>query len=111
MTFKFDIPEGKTNYQIIDEHGEKTTITLEKWVADILQIAVPDVHAAIKSTYDKICTKKPELGRKAKGNLVRDLAMREAEKHQDIKKQILGWNNEEYLAYIGDFDFNFDIKV
>ncbi len=46
----FTYPEGKTDYQILNEDGEKTTIRLEKWVADILQVEFDDVHALIQSS-------------------------------------------------------------
>ncbi len=36
--------EGKTSYSIIDEQGEKSTITIEKWEADLLQEDLPNVH-------------------------------------------------------------------
>lgn len=94
---QFSYPEGKTNYQIINEDGDKTTITLEKWVADILQISLPNVHENIQCIYNKILNKKPELSRRERGNLIRIVSEQMANEHQDIKKQILGWNDDDTL--------------
>jgi hypothetical protein len=80
MTADDYFSEEKTIYSIIDEHGAKSTITVEKWVADLLQENLPDVHAWIQEMYDLACTKLPHLGRKEKGNAVRERARREAEK-------------------------------
>ena len=93
----FEYPEGKTNYQISNEHGEKTTITLEKWVADILQIELSDVHERIQKAYDKTITEKPHLTRRERGNLIRKMAEATANKYQETKKRILGWNEDEIL--------------
>jgi hypothetical protein len=71
--------ENKTLYSITDEHGEKSTITIDKWAADLLQGSLPDVHAWIQEKYVRICEKKPELSRREKGDLLRMLAYREAQ--------------------------------
>lgn len=94
---RFSYPEGKTNYQIIDEHNEKTSITLEKWVVDILQIELPDVHKSIQNAYDKFLLKKPELTRRERGNYIRELSVNSANQFQDTKKKIIGWNNQDFL--------------
>lgn len=78
---EFTYPAGKTNYQIINEEGTPTTITLEKWVADILQIALPNVHEKIQSAYDKLLREKPELSRREKGNYIRIMAENTANAH------------------------------
>ena len=96
----FAYPEGKTNYQILNEDGEKTTITLDKWVADILQLELDDVHHRIQLAYDKVLQEKPELGRKQRGNYVRRLAEVTANKYQETKKKILGWNDQDMLESI-----------
>lgn len=70
--------DDRTIYTVVDETGTKTTLTLEKWVADILQEYLTDVHVWVQDTYNKVATKKPHLGRKEKGDLVRALSIREA---------------------------------
>ena len=70
--------EDRTIYTINDEIGEKTTITLDKWVADILQVHFTNVHLWIQETYDRVALSKPHLGRRQKGDLVRALSIREA---------------------------------
>ena len=94
---EFSFPEGKTNYQIIDESGDKTTITLDKWVADILQIVLTDVHDSIQRAYDKSLKEKPNLKRRERGNLLREMSIKTANEHQEIKKKILGWNDQDIL--------------
>ena len=69
--------EDRTIYTVVDETGTKTTITLDKWVADILQEHFPDVHAWVQDTYDRVATKKPHLGRRQKGDVVRVLSINE----------------------------------
>jgi hypothetical protein len=73
--------EQRTIYKIIDEHGAASSITLEKFVADILQKHLPDVHAWIQQEYDKVARKRPGISRIKQGDLVRLLAQREAEKY------------------------------
>ncbi len=68
----------RTTYSIIDESGERSTITLDKFVADILQKYLPDVHKWVQTTYTRVAEKKPELGRREKGDFVRALSVREA---------------------------------
>jgi hypothetical protein len=93
----FAYPEGKTNYQINDEDGNKTTITIEKWVADILQFELPNVHKSIQSAYDKSLKEKPDLKRKQRGNYLREMSIKTAEQFQETKKKIVGWNNIDLL--------------
>lgn len=92
-----EYPEGKTNYQILNEDGEKTTISLEKWVADILQIELDDVHARIQILYNKICEQHPHLSRRQKGNAIRQAATVKANEFQETKKKILGWNDQDWM--------------
>ncbi|MBI5912102.1 MAG: hypothetical protein HY848_19405 [Betaproteobacteria bacterium] len=77
-----------TLYSIIDEHGDKSTITLDKMIADALQESLPDVHVWIQAQYNRVAARKPELGRIQKGDLVRLLAQREAEKHPAFHRMI-----------------------
>jgi hypothetical protein len=85
--------EDRTSYSIKDEVGKKTTITIEKLVADVLQELLPDVHGWIQNTYDRVVARRPELGRRQKGDLVRLLSVREVEKSPRYKKSI-----EEYFG-------------
>jgi hypothetical protein len=96
----FQYPDGKTNYQIINELGEKTTITLEKWVADIIQLEFDDVHGRLQKAYDKILNEKPELSRRERGNAIRQMAERSANNFQVSKKKVLGWNDDELFALL-----------
>lgn len=96
MTYAlFEYPEGKTNYQIINEYGEKTTITLDKWVADVLQLEIKDIHEVIKKAYDKVLLEKPELSRKERGNYIREMAEKTALKYQETMKKVIGWNDDD----------------
>lgn len=70
--------DSRTLYTIIDEVGQNSTITLDKFVADILQENLSDVHAWVQSTYNTVAKRKPHLGRWQKGDLVRALSIREA---------------------------------
>lgn len=72
--------DKKTDYSIIDEQGDKSTIRLPKWVADILQKELGDVHAWLQSQYRRVCESKPDLTRIKKGNIVRHIAETEARK-------------------------------
>ena len=85
--------ENRTIYTIKDELGEKTTITISKLVADVLQELLSDVHGWIQNTYDRVARKKPKLGRRQKGNIVRLLSIKEAEKSPQYKKLL-----EEHLG-------------
>lgn len=95
MNELFSYPKGKTNYQIINEYGGKTTITLDKWVADILQLELDCVHNRLQLAYDKVLLSKPDLGRKIRGNRVRRMAEVTANKYQKTKKETLGWNDQD----------------
>lgn len=80
--------DERTIYTITDEFGENTTITLDKFTADILQSCLPDVHAWVQSAYNRVAEKKAELGRRQKGDIVRLLASREAEKCPGYKEML-----------------------
>ena len=77
--------EGRTTYSITDEHGEKSSITVEKWAADLLQEMLPNVHGWIQEKYALVCEKKPYLTRREKGDVVRLIASREAMKSPTYK--------------------------
>ena len=78
--------EDRTIYSINNEEGERSTITLDKFVADVLQACLPDVHDWIQRTYDHVCNRKPNLSRREKGDVVRLLAVREAEKYPQFRQ-------------------------
>lgn len=80
--------DDRTIYTINDEDGKDTTITLDKMVADALQELLPDVHAWVQKTYDLVAERKPDLGRRQKGDLVRSLSVREAEKSPRYKEMM-----------------------
>lgn len=80
--------DPKTIYSIIDENGEKSSITLEKWVSDYLVELVPDVHLFVQEIYNKVVQKKPELPRRIKGNYVRMAATKKATEHPQYKEFI-----------------------
>lgn len=71
----------RTLYTIRNESGEVTTITLYKLIADTLQESLPDVHAWVQDAFDRVSEAKPSLGRHQKGDLVRRMSVREAEKY------------------------------
>ena len=73
--------DEKTAYSITDEHGDQSSITVDKWIADLLQDQLADVHSWIQKIYFSACDKYPTLSRREKGNAVRERARREAEKH------------------------------
>ena len=80
MKFEDYLSDEKTIYTITDDHDERSTITVEKWVGDLLQANDPDVHAWIQAKYEHVLRRLPELSRRERGNVVRELARREAEK-------------------------------
>jgi hypothetical protein len=80
MTLEDFLSEEKTIYTITDEHNQRSSITINKWAADLLQETFPDVHAWIQGKYNLVNTKRPDLTRRQKGDIVRRLAEREAER-------------------------------
>lgn len=81
--------EGKTSYSIVDEHGDKSSITIEKWEADLLQESLQDVHRWIQQTYSRVSEKSVHLSRIMKGNVVRKHAHYEATKHPKYSEWIV----------------------
>ncbi|WP_148654574.1 hypothetical protein [Paraburkholderia caribensis] len=72
--------DEKTNYSIVDEEGSRSTLTLDKWAADILQVELQDVHEWLQQKFDLVTAKFPNETRRKRGDYVRALAYREAEK-------------------------------
>ena len=80
--------DGRTLYTITNEDDERTTITLDKLTADVLQQLFPDVHAWVQETYKRVTLRKPRLSRRERGDLVRALANREAHRSPLYKAMI-----------------------
>ncbi len=76
----------KTNCTVIDEHGDMTTISLDKLVSDALHAHMPNVHEWLHGTYNEIAKNNPELSRREKGNAVRERALK-AEKQTETYKR------------------------
>ena len=74
-----------TNYSIVDEHGKPSLIRIPKWVADVLQIVHADVHGWLQDIYNRVNQKYPDWTRRAKGDLVRSVAAREANTHPELR--------------------------
>ena len=77
------LSEEKTIYSFTDESGSGSTITVEKWVGDLLQASLPDVHAWIQGQYDKVLDRLPLISRRQRGDVLRELAKCEAAKNPD----------------------------
>jgi hypothetical protein len=90
MTVDSNPFEDRTLYTIVGADGERTTITIDKLTADVLQAVLPDVHAWVQSTFDRVATRRPHATRREQGNLVRALANAEAQRHPQFKAQIDG---------------------
>ena len=88
MTTETTIFDERTIYTITDEHGERSSISLDKMIADVLQGAIPDVHAWVQATYERVVAKKPHLSRREKGDVVRILAVREAQKYPAYRQMM-----------------------
>lgn len=73
--------EERTLYTISGTDGERTTITIDKLTADVLQMVIPDVHAWVQSVFDRVASKRPHASRREQGDLVRAIANTEAQKH------------------------------
>lgn len=73
--------DEKTTYSISNEDDEQSSITVDKWIADLLQDQLSDVHEWIQEKYDLACEKYPHLSRRERGNAVRERARREAQKN------------------------------
>lgn len=72
------LSEEKTIYSFTDESGDRSTITVEKWVGDLLQACLPDVHAWIQNQYNKVFERLPLITRRQRGDVLRELAKCEA---------------------------------
>ena len=85
----FDDPfDERTIYTIVNSDGERSTITIDKLTADVLQKLLPDVHDWVQKTFDRVSERKPHLGRREKGDLVRAIANQEARNSPEYKKLI-----------------------
>jgi len=88
----------RTVISIVDEYGENSTITLDKWTSDVLHEHLSDVHEWIQKLYNAVCdqnTKKSlKLSRREKGNAVRQHANRKAMEFKPINIDL------------SDFDFS-----
>ncbi|MEN8166297.1 MAG: hypothetical protein ABFR65_02330 [Pseudomonadota bacterium] len=77
-----------TTFSIKDEHGERSSISIEKWAADLLTINIEDIHAWVQDTYNRAVEynekKGLNYGRRQVGDLVRQHAYREANKYNDL---------------------------
>ncbi len=79
-----ELLEKTTTYTITDAKKEKSSISIPKFDADILQKNIPDVHAFIQKAYDSAVEKYPYLSRRKKGDEVRQLVWKKAEGYIDI---------------------------
>jgi hypothetical protein len=94
----FIFPKGKTTYHLFLLTKKKTTIVLDKWVADILQLSIPNVSLFLEETFLDIEYK--NNNRKYVGSLVRIKSTIEANGHQINKRRVLGWNDDDLLNSI-----------
>ncbi len=79
----------KTNYSVINpKGGRKSTLTLDKISADVLQIHLPNVHDWVQDRLDRVAKAHPTLGRKQHGEIVRRLADLEAAKYPEYDAAI-----------------------
>jgi hypothetical protein len=70
----------KTTYTFTDENNKRSSITINKFDADILQETENDMHILIQEYYDVIINTTPYLSRIKRGNLVRLYVSKKAEK-------------------------------
>lgn len=79
----------RTVISIVDEHGENSSITLDKWTSDVLHENVKDVHVWIQRLYNAVCEKNSsnnlKLSRRERGNVVRQYANRKAMEFKPIE--------------------------
>lgn len=61
----------KTLYTFIDNHGESSTLTLDKHISDSLQRQVGDVHEWIQKAYNFYISKYANRSRRATGDAIR----------------------------------------
>ncbi len=76
------------NFSITDEYGEKSTISIDKWAAELLVKNLDDAHKWIQDTYDRAVSYNAsndlKLSRRKIGDLVRQKAYREAGKYDEV---------------------------
>jgi len=77
-----------TIFPIIDEYGEKSTISISRRSADLLVKNILDVHCWLQNTYLQVVkesiNKKLKLSRRKIGDIVRIKAIIEAHKYEKI---------------------------
>ncbi len=61
----------RTTYSILDECNNKSSISLNKFDADVLQKTIQNVHYLVQKTYNYVYKHYPKLSRRKRGNLVR----------------------------------------
>ena len=71
----------RTIYTIIDELKKNSTISLFKPVADFYQETSGNVHVLVQLTFNKVTKAYPNLSRRKRGNLVRDLLTKDVDFH------------------------------
>lgn len=62
---------GTTTYSIINECNIRSSITIFKLDADVLQSAYEDVHRLVQDTYYCVLESYPRLSRRKRGYIVR----------------------------------------
>ena len=80
--------DDRTLYTIDGVDGERTTITIDKLTADVLQMVLPDVHWWIQNAFNRVVEKRQSATRREQGNLVRALANTEAQRHPQYRALI-----------------------
>ncbi|MES9902797.1 MAG: hypothetical protein ABW168_08950 [Sedimenticola sp.] len=68
------LTDQKTIYTIMNEYGEKTTISINKDIADFLHEKFTDVHKFIQETYNRVVKNHPKWKRLTQGDEVRRIA-------------------------------------
>ncbi len=95
--FKYLCPKINTEYQVMIESGERTTIVLNKGAADVLQRAINNVHEFLGELLISIQKLYPDLSRRQQGDMVREKAEDKAYQYPEIMLKELGWNKETQL--------------
>lgn len=78
------LPDMRTIFPILGIDGETTTLTLEKWIADLLHKKFDNVHRFIEDVFQDAQEKYPELSRRAQGDHVRYICFKEVEELVDF---------------------------
>lgn len=86
--------DDKTIYTLLNEDGDKTTIRLDKLTADVLQLSLSDVHTWIQGVFEDVGTEYPDIGRRKKGDIVRAIAAKKAQKSHHYRVRMIGMFGE-----------------